>query len=163
MVFGKIGASPREISFFSVLFEEKLFLAEFHIQPLRGWMFIVYTRTLWLFCSPIIIFLFLRHPVNFLFFLVVSNIFEKASKVSWECLHLESAYTCPVGLLAKSSCLCEGEGEGEGWRRNNRFLASLTSTSDALLCTQAIGKSGNKRVNDFWRSQIWSIGLVSFL
>ena len=34
--------------------------------------------------------------------------------------------------------MCDGLGG------NNRFLASLTSTSDALLCTQAIGKNRNK-------------------
>ena len=33
---------------------------------------------------------------------------------------------------------CELVGE------KNRFLASLTTTSDALLCTQAIGKNRNK-------------------
>ena len=31
-----------------------------------------------------------------------------------------------------------------GVEENNRFLAGLTSTSDALLCTQAIGKNRNK-------------------
>ena len=31
-----------------------------------------------------------------------------------------------------------------GVAENNRFLAGLTSTSDAPLCTQAIGKNRNK-------------------
>ena len=31
-----------------------------------------------------------------------------------------------------------------GVEENNRFLAGLTSTSDVLLCTQAIGKNRNK-------------------